>query len=157
MLEGVFRLANRWLFINELRKVQGGEHLIQFINGFLDHLTGERERKLDTNHCRRLQKLFLPGGQPVDARYENRLHRRWDLERIERTGALDLCVACQRALLNQRLIDLSMKSGVPSVFSMIRCFSASSGSSIVSVLTPSRALNISLADSLAKGSRRNWV
>ena len=67
----------------------------------------QRERKLFSDHRQRLQQLLLAGGQAIDARRENRLHGRRNLQLGQRLGELDRRrVAHQRALVEQHLYRL---------------------------------------------------
>src|SRR5229473_1206801 len=66
MLEDVFDIAGGRLFVDELRRLQVGEHTLQLITlPSVEHPPDQRQRELPANHGERLQQLLLIGGQTV--------------------------------------------------------------------------------------------
>ena len=97
VLEGVLDVADRGLLVDELAELEFGQHRFQLRSRLRGHFTDQTEFELSADHGERLEQVFLIRRQPVDARGENRLHRRRNLQFAQRLGELDDAVAHQRA------------------------------------------------------------
>jgi hypothetical protein len=82
MLEDVFDFGQGRLLIDEFGELQIREYAVEFGIGDLHDAPDQPERELSSDYRQRLQQVFLIGGQPVDTRGKNRLHRRRNLQLI---------------------------------------------------------------------------
>ena len=81
MLEDVLDFWKRGLFVEKLFALEGGKEAIQFVFWLGDHLAEQTHRELATDHRELLQQGFLVWGQSVNARRQDALHGRGDMQR----------------------------------------------------------------------------
>src|SRR5215831_17174170 len=67
MLKGVLRLWKGGLLVDELRRPQVRQELLQLVFGLLYHTRQQAQGKLFADHRQGLEQRLLLGRQPVDA------------------------------------------------------------------------------------------
>ena len=150
VLEGVLQVREELRLVEELRFLQMGEPAPQ---GLLRLLRDRRQQRVGhvlADHRGRLQQLLLLWRQPVDARRQDRLHRRRDLQRLHRPRqpVRSALPASAPVSTSVRTVS-SRKNGLPR-FTSICVSGASPGSG------PSSAASNSAALSAGRLSSRSW-
>ena len=84
MLEGVLQVREELRLVEELRLLQVRESPPHGLLGLVGDRREERVGHVFADHRRGLQELLLLRRQSVDARGQDRLHRGWHLERLDR-------------------------------------------------------------------------
>ena len=133
VLEHIFHARKEPGLVDELRRLQAAERLLQDVLVDLRDFPQQRVRDVSADDGRRLQQSLVRLGQPVDTCDEHRAHRGGNLDGRIRTLS-------------------SRKNGLPSVRSMSSVFTGVSSGSL-----PSSTSSSSSAWCCGSGSMRIWV
>ena len=103
MLECVLRLGNQARLVQELGRLKAREALEQQIS--IDSCYSQQpfQRDVSANNRSGLQQTLLCRGKAIDPGSQNRLHRRRDLERLDRSvRSVGAQVADERTGVHER-------------------------------------------------------
>ena len=113
MLESVLEIGKELCLVEELGGLKLGQACAQLVLGKLGDSLQECERHILADDCGRLQQSLVLGRQPVDARRQDRLSGRRDLQIVRRLRqAIGAALAGQRFGLYQRPDALLEEEGV---------------------------------------------
>ena len=116
VLEGVLELRIKPGLVEEVGGLQAAESAMERVVRQLRDGPEQRERHVFANDRGHLQQPFVLRREPIDARRQHRLHRRWDLDRLDRLCQPILAtLPRQRFRLYQRPDRLLQEKGIPTL------------------------------------------
>ena len=114
VLEGVLEVRNEAGLVQELGPMQGRERTSQRVLGNVCDGPQEDQRHILPDDGGRLDELPGIGREPIHPSRQDRLDRRWDLDRLDWSGQVMRAPrATQGAGLHQRPHGLLQKEGIP--------------------------------------------